>query len=72
MEITWVFLVMLNNSDVNPSKAGPTNNPRNPKVLKFAAAVFKLSVVFLSATLIAIGKKFAEAKPSINKPISIK
>ena len=42
--------------------AGPTKNPRKPIVERFAAAVFKLSLVLFRATLITIGKKLAEAK----------
>ena len=72
MDITWVFRVILKSSDVKPNKAGPTNSPKKPKVVRFAAAVLRLSVVFLRATLIAIGKKLADANPKRNKPNNIK
>ena len=52
--------------------AGPTKNPRKPIVERFAAAVFKLSLVLFRATLITIGKKLAEANPKISNPSKIK
>ena len=44
---------------------------KKPNVVRFAAAVLRLSVVFLRATLIAIGKKLADANPKRNKPNNI-
>ena len=63
---------MLKISDVYPTIAGPISNPKKPIVERFAAAVFILSVVFLNAILITIGKILAVAKPNKNSPIKIR
>ena len=70
--MAWVFVVMLKISEVYPTIAGPISNPKKPIVERFAAAVFILSVVFLNAILITIGKKLAVANPNKKRPSKIK
>ena len=62
---------MLKISEVYPTIAGPISNPKKPIVERFAAAVFILSVVFLNAILITIGKKLAVANPNKNRQLKL-